>query len=248
VFFRAGGAGVYRVEVHLSIVENIAADHGSLHEMDIVQMLHNSRGIVQIADGGFAVAAGLYVDHMHRSPCGAVMDLLFAKVQIMFRIARAKRDLAIGFGQHIFDQGTGVAQAAILPKNSAGADHNINARLRRIGQTNLFKGGECRLIDTLHIQLREWFISAALHAGADGTHRIGEGRSSGRFTRSPATSAAVLGICHGEILRVVLRVTKQARLEPWPPARRTSSARPNRAHRKGEDPAHCLKSRNHALE
>ena len=57
-----------------------------------------------------------------------------------------------------------------------------------------------------------------------------------------------VGICHGEILRVVLRVTKQARLEPWPPARRTSSARPNRAHRKGEDPAHCLKSRNHALE
>ena len=75
-----------------------------------------------------------------------------------------------------------------------------------------------------------------------------EGGSSGGFTRGPATGAAVLGICHGEILRVVLRVTKQARLEPWPPARRTSSARPNRAHRKGEDPAHCLKSRNHALE
>ena len=98
MFFRTGGASVYCVEIHLSIVENIAADHRSLHEMDIVQMFHNTSCIVQVADSGFAVTAALHVNHMHRGPGGAVMNLLFAEVQIVFRISRAKRDFAVGFG------------------------------------------------------------------------------------------------------------------------------------------------------
>ena len=47
---------------------------------------------------------------------------------------------------------------------------------------------------------------------------------------------------------MVFRVIVQAGLECGPPARRTSSARPNRAHCEGENPANCLKSRNHALK
>ena len=114
-------------------------------------MFHNTRCIVQVADSGVAVTAALHVNHMHRGPGGAVMNLLFAEVQIVFRIARAKCDFAVGFGQHIFDQSTWVKQPPIIPKNRPGADHNIDARLRRIGQTDLFKGAKRRLVDTFHI-------------------------------------------------------------------------------------------------
>ena len=90
-------------------------------------MLHNAGGVVQIPHGRFAITAGLNVHHMHSGPGGAVMYFLFGEVQIVFRVARVQGDFAIGFGQHIFDQGPRVTQSAIVTKNSAGANHDINA-------------------------------------------------------------------------------------------------------------------------
>ena len=76
---------------------DIAAHHWPLQEMDIVQMLHYSCGIVQIAQGAIAVFTGFHINHMHRSASGAIVDPRAIKVHVILRITPAQRDIAAGF-------------------------------------------------------------------------------------------------------------------------------------------------------
>ena len=67
------------------IVRHIAADHGALEEMDIVEMMHELGGVQQILGGGFAVFALFHIDHMHGGTGGAEMDPGAGQFQIMLR-------------------------------------------------------------------------------------------------------------------------------------------------------------------
>jgi hypothetical protein len=55
MFRGARQAGVERVEVHLHEVRDLAADHGALEEMDVVEVMGEPRGVVEVGRGGGAV-------------------------------------------------------------------------------------------------------------------------------------------------------------------------------------------------
>jgi hypothetical protein len=66
-------AGIERVEVHLEIVDDVAADHGALEEMDIVE--RDGRAARRRRDPARWIRGirSRQVDHMHGGPGGAVM-------------------------------------------------------------------------------------------------------------------------------------------------------------------------------
>jgi hypothetical protein len=66
-------AGVERVHVHLVVVGHVAADHRALEEVDVLEVLGEPRGVVEIARRGFAVVAADRVDDMDRRARGAEM-------------------------------------------------------------------------------------------------------------------------------------------------------------------------------
>ena len=68
-------AAVKRVEVHLLVVHHIAADHGALVEMDVVQIVDQPRRIIQILRRRLAIVQRDRIDDMHRRPCRAVMHV-----------------------------------------------------------------------------------------------------------------------------------------------------------------------------
>ena len=66
MFGRAAGGRVDRVEVHFEVIEDIAADHRPLQEMDIIKLVDDPRRIEQILHRAFAVIAPGDINHMHR--------------------------------------------------------------------------------------------------------------------------------------------------------------------------------------
>ena len=61
---RAGQTGVERVRVHVEIVDHVAADHRPLEEVDVVEVMGEPRGVMEIPGGGVAIIAGQRVDDM----------------------------------------------------------------------------------------------------------------------------------------------------------------------------------------
>jgi hypothetical protein len=114
MFGGAGQAAVERVQVHLLVVDHIAADHRALVEMDVVQIVDQPRRIIQILRGGFAVVQRDRIDDMHGRPGGAVVDVGAGQMQVMLGVAGMQRDVAGGDGQHVLDQRARKADAAVI--------------------------------------------------------------------------------------------------------------------------------------
>ena len=73
MFFGAGHAGVDRVIVHLQIVGYVAADHWSLHKVQVVQDIANARCIMQILNGAFTIVLTIGFNQMYGSTSGAIV-------------------------------------------------------------------------------------------------------------------------------------------------------------------------------
>jgi hypothetical protein len=88
MLFGACKAAVERVEIHLQIVHHIAADHGALIKVNVIKILHQTCGIIEILRGAFAVGQRDRVHNVHGSPCGAVMHVGARQMQIKFLVPR----------------------------------------------------------------------------------------------------------------------------------------------------------------
>ena len=172
--------------VHQEIVGNVPADHGSLEEMDIVQVMDELRRVQEILGGRFAVFALLDVDHVHRRAGRTVIDARAAEFEILFRITRVKGDVARGDGQHVLDQCTREAESSILAEDGPGAGHDLDAGLRRVGKADLFQRIERRLVNPSDVGLRQRLVLSAGKARTDGADVFGKRRRTKRNARRPS--------------------------------------------------------------
>ena len=75
VLFGAGKAGIERVQIHIDVVDHIAAHHRALVEVDVIQIINQARRVIQVLRGGIAVIQRDRVNDMHSSPCCAEMHI-----------------------------------------------------------------------------------------------------------------------------------------------------------------------------
>ncbi len=137
---RASHAGKNGVEIHLLIVRNIAADHGALHKVDVVQQCRRSG--LHHADPARRIrgsVAALCVHQMYGCASGAEVHPGAAEVEIMQAVAAHQGDTAVGARNRVFDQGAGKADAPVVAQDRTRAGQMSYAAGRGIGQPDLFE-------------------------------------------------------------------------------------------------------------
>ena len=70
---RARKAAIQRVQIHLAVIDHIAANHRALVKVDIVQIVDQARGIIKVLRRAFAVVQRDGIYDMHRRPRCAKM-------------------------------------------------------------------------------------------------------------------------------------------------------------------------------
>src|SRR6056297_952385 len=167
MFRGARTGGIDRVEVHFHVVGDIAADHGALHEMDIVEHVADPRGIVQILQGAFTVIAPFDIDDVHGRASGAVMHARALQQQVVARVAAVEGDLTVGAGQGVLDQCARKPDAPVLAKRGPGFGQAIDPALRGVGQPDLFKRVKRGLVDAQHALFGQGFVHAPFKTCTD---------------------------------------------------------------------------------
>ena len=74
--------------------------------MDIVQPVSYARGIMQILQCAFAIVATFDIDHADCGPGSSVVHARATKKHIVTLVPTVKGQVAVGLGQHVFDQCT----------------------------------------------------------------------------------------------------------------------------------------------
>jgi hypothetical protein len=144
-------AGIERVQIHLEIVDDVAADHGALEEMHIVERMGEPRRVIKILRGGFAVAPVLDIDHMHRRTGCAEMHPCSRQVEIEFRVPAKQHEIPLGHCQHVFDQGTRKPDPPVITEDGPGLGHDFDARGRSLRQADGFQRIKCGFVNAKHI-------------------------------------------------------------------------------------------------
>ena len=129
---RPGETGIERVQVHLQIVGNVAADDRALEEVDVVEVMGEPGGVEEVSGRGFPVGSRDRIDDVHGRARGAEMDAARGELEVESRIAPVKRDAAGGFGQHVLDQRPRETQPAVVAEDGAGRGHRLHPRFRRL--------------------------------------------------------------------------------------------------------------------
>ena len=143
--------------------------------MDVVQIVDQTRRIIQVLRFGFAVFQRDRVDDMHGGPGGAVVDVGAGKQQVLLRVAGVKGDVAGGDVQHVLDQGTRKTDAPVITQDRASVGQYLDARGRGLGKPDLFQRVQCGGVDLLHPGIGQGLVLATGHAGAHRAHVIGQG-------------------------------------------------------------------------
>ena len=165
---RAHHAGVERVEIHLERIGNVARHHRPLEEMDVVQPLDETRGVVNVLQQRFAIFALLDIDHMHGSTRRAVVDALALDQHVVLGVLAVQREMprrVLDRGQH---QPARKADAAVVAVVRADARQRFDAARNRIGEADRLQKRQHRFVDALEVVLAQRLVPAAFEAG---THR-----------------------------------------------------------------------------
>ena len=155
------------VEIHFQRIGEVAADHGTLIEMDVVQRVDDAGDVVEILGGGFPVVASDRIDHVHRRPGGAEIDPLAPGLHVVARVLAVERELARRLGQGVLDQGARKQQAPLVGELRAGLGHRLDPGRDGIREADLLQDVEGGVMDLLDVGRRQRQIAAAFHAGAD---------------------------------------------------------------------------------
>ena len=202
MFGRACRAGVDRVHVHFKVVGNVAADHGTLDKVDVVQPVADPRGVVQILHRAFAVAASVGFHHMHSSTGGAVVHAGARQVQIMQPVAAVQGQGAVGARDRVLDQRAGKADAPVGTLDGPRSRQIGHTGQRRVCQTDAFQRVQCGAVDAQDIRIAQRFVLATGHAGADGAQVVGQRGRACRTARGAAAGARGRMIVHDEGFRL----------------------------------------------
>ena len=173
VFGGTGTAGIDRVQVHLEVIGNIAAHHGALNKVQIVELVADPRGVMKILHPAFPIGSSVHINQMHSCTGGTVMNLGAAKVQVMSGVTCMQGDRPVGLGNGVFDQRPGESHPAVITKDGTCARHMGDAGWRCVGKPDLLQRIERGLMDPVHAGLGQRSVSAARLSRAHRAQVIG---------------------------------------------------------------------------
>ena len=165
---RARQAGIERVDVHVVIVGDIAADHRALEEVHVVQILGQPGCVIQILRGGIAVFVAFQIHDMHRRTRRAEMHVGAGQMQVLPGVAGMERDVARGHGQHILDQGARKADAPVIAQDRPGPGQQLHPRRRGLRQADHLQRLQRRGMDLGHARLGQRAVLPARQSGPHG--------------------------------------------------------------------------------
>ena len=142
--------------------------------MHIIKLIHDTRCVVQILDGTFAILIAMHIDNVHGRTSSAIVNSVARKCEIVFAVTAEKRNFATGFGEHVFDKRARKPDASIVTLDRACFYQDFDPRWRGVRKANSFKRIKCGRMDFLNICVRKWLVRAALHACADWADIIGK--------------------------------------------------------------------------
>ena len=121
--------------------------------MDIVHLLHDLGGVMQILHGAVAIVSSFDVYHVDRGTRGSEMDICTGQMHVVFRITPIERYILGGFAKHFFDQATWEPQSAIIAQNGSDTDHRVDTRLWRINQSDFFKRDQRCFVNGFNVRI-----------------------------------------------------------------------------------------------
>ena len=193
-------AGVERVEVHFERIGDIARHHRPLEEMDVVEAVDDTGGIVDVLQQRLAVFALLDIDQVNGSARGAVMHPLALDHHVVFGILAMEGEVARRPFDRIEDQGARETDAAIVAVGGAGLGQRIDAGRDGIGEADRLQQCQHRLVDALAIIALERTVAAALETGAHRSDVVGQGRCPHGAARFASTGPARALVRRGVLL------------------------------------------------
>ena len=199
VLFGAGEAGVHGVDVEVVAGDHVTRRDRALVEVDVLAIVDDAARVIEIDEQRFAVAAGFRLDDVDGRTGGAEIDLVARGLHVMLGVPRVQHEVAGAGCQRILDEGARDAQPAVLVDPAALRRHRVDAGRDGLGEAYGFKQLEGGLVDALHLVVGERLVLAALHAGAHGGIRHGNGARTHRLAGFAATAAAgkVFDSTHG---------------------------------------------------
>ena len=160
---RAGDGGIAGVEIHLVRVGHVARHHAALEEVDVLAGIDHARGVVQILQRRLAVLARVDIDHVHRRPGGAEIQLRTAQVHVVARVLAAERDVTRGDGERVLDQRTREVQPPVAVDPAPGGDC-LDAGGNGLRQADVLEHVERRVVHPHDIDIGERLEAPAGHA------------------------------------------------------------------------------------
>ena len=113
MLLRAGEAGIHRVDVEVVPGDHVARRERALEEMDVLAIVDDAAGVIEIDQQRFAVAAGLGLDDVDGGTRGAEIDLVARGLHVVLRVAAMQHEVPGAAGEHVFDEAARNAQAAL---------------------------------------------------------------------------------------------------------------------------------------
>ena len=197
-----GGAhhrGVAGVEVHLERIRDVARHHGTLEEVDVFHHIDDATDVVEVADGGFAVAA-VGIDHVDGRTGGAEVGALAPRLHVVARILPEEREMTRGLGDGVLDEGSREQQTTRIVERATGGGHDLDAGFCGITEPDFPQQPERSLVDLLDARLRQRLEPPARHAGTDRAQVIGQRtRSLGPAGITTGRTTGDLRICVHEL-------------------------------------------------
>ena len=188
---------IQRVQVHIAVIDHIAANHSALIKMDIVQIIDQPRRIVEILRRAVAVFKRERVHDMHGRARSAVMHIGPGQMQVMARVAGIKRDIPRRNRQHVLYQRARKAYAPVAAQHRARSRHHRNTRRRRLAEPDFLQRLQRCLVDLQHARIRQRAILPPGHPRTDGPHLIRQrGCAQGNTRPSPTGPAGPRWLAH----------------------------------------------------
>jgi len=204
VLFGASEAGIHGVDVEVVAGDHVTCRDRPLVEVDVLAVVDDAARVIEVDEERLAVAARLRFDDVDGRTCGAEIDLVARGLHVMLRVTRVEHEVAGAGGERILHEGARDAQAAVLVDPTTLRRHRVDAGGDCLGEAHGFEQLDGSLVDALHLMVGERLVLAALHAGAHGGIRHGNGARTHRLAGFAATAATgkVFDSTHGSSLLI----------------------------------------------
>lgn len=182
MFLCARDTSIDGVDIEVTRVGDIASDHGSLEEVDIVHIVDDSSGVIDIFEFTFFVLIAVDIDEMDSSPGGAEMDFLSRKMEVIGRVLAVECNIACGHLNGFIDDFSRETNAPIIAGDCPEGAHIFDAAFGGLAKADFFKDLIDGINDGLEGGVIKGSVGAAFEARAYGAQFFSEGSCSQAFS------------------------------------------------------------------